>query len=209
MEEFILRLVERILGVIIGGFSIYLGYHLFLELPIQTNSSGKVILPGDVSIYLSRIGPGVFFALFGAMIVGASLFSKVEKLSHESKVTQDSAGNITTVNKTQEIRGMALGTPSTASEQERLMAEARTQIYTLNSNLADALKPDLHENDRKDLEVAIDYSKRKILQTVWQTSWGEFSAFETWVKSGASTPPPNDKLKEAADIYHNGSEATQ
>ncbi|SEA66230.1 hypothetical protein SAMN05660964_02107 [Thiothrix caldifontis] len=203
MEEFALRIAERILGVLIGGFAVYLGYRLFIELPIQTDSSGKVILPGGVSIYLSRIGPGVFFALFGAMIVGASLLSKIELVSHESRTTQDTAGNTTAFNKTQEIRGMASGTPGTASEQARMMTEARTQIYTLNVDWVKALRPDLHADDRKILDLAHDYSKQKILRAIWQDRWGSFTTFEQWVNNGATLPPP-DELTEPAEIYGAG-----
>lgn len=68
-----IRSFERILDTVIGGISIYLGYRLFLKLPEKTDSQGKVVLPGNISIYLSRVGPGVFFALFGAAVIALSL----------------------------------------------------------------------------------------------------------------------------------------
>ena len=78
MEAILLRSLERILSVLIGGLSIYLGYRLFLKIPQQTDSSGKIILPGGISIFLSRVGPGVFFSLFGTLVVGLSLYYQTQ-----------------------------------------------------------------------------------------------------------------------------------
>lgn len=66
------RSIERIVAVAIGVASIYLGYRLFVAVPLHRESEGKVVLPGDISIYLSKIGPGAFFALVGAIIVAVS-----------------------------------------------------------------------------------------------------------------------------------------
>jgi hypothetical protein len=74
MDPVSLRALERIIGVIIGGISVYLGYRLFHSLPDQMDSEGKFILPGNISVYMSRVGPGAFFALFGVVVVIASLY---------------------------------------------------------------------------------------------------------------------------------------
>src|SRR5262245_63937053 len=95
MDPIILRAGERILAVFIGGLSMFLGYHLFLNLPNPTtDSEGKVMLPGGISIYLSRVGPGVFFALFGAIVVGMSFrysirYSKEEGTRDGAKETKE------------------------------------------------------------------------------------------------------------------------
>src|SRR3984885_4131844 len=81
----LMRMVERLLGLLAGGLCIVLGYRLFMKLPDKTDSSGKVVLPGGVSIWLSRVGPGLFFALFGAAIVAYSFTSAV-------KVTNEQTG---------------------------------------------------------------------------------------------------------------------
>src|SRR5260221_5763848 len=77
MEPDTLRSLERILAVMVGGFTVYLGYRLFLQIPNRTDSQGKVILPGGISIYMTRIGPGCFFALFGAIVLGLSFKNAV------------------------------------------------------------------------------------------------------------------------------------
>ena len=74
MEAYTLRALERIIVVIIGGLSVYLGYRLFLHVPSQKDGEGKISFPGGISIIVNRVGPGVFFALFGAGVVALSLY---------------------------------------------------------------------------------------------------------------------------------------
>ena len=70
-----MRAIERLVIVLAGAGAIYLGYRLFLAMPNRDRSSGKLELPGGVSIFLSRVGPGVFFSLFGATVIaGVSNF---------------------------------------------------------------------------------------------------------------------------------------
>src|SRR4051812_39391121 len=85
---FLTRMGERLLGVVIGGMSVYLGYSLFTKLPDKTDSSSKLILPGGISIWLSRVGPGLFFALFGAAIV-LTAFTRGGQITSRSLITTD------------------------------------------------------------------------------------------------------------------------
>ncbi len=87
----IARATERLLGAVIGATSIFLGYRLFLHLPQQTDSEGRIVLPGGISIWLSRVGPGVFFLLFGTALIALSLS---QRLSIESKQSIDSQESI-------------------------------------------------------------------------------------------------------------------
>ena len=41
MDLLYLRVIERVLAVLFGGLSIYLGYRLFIKLPEQKDSEGK------------------------------------------------------------------------------------------------------------------------------------------------------------------------
>ena len=84
MDPLILRSLERILSVAIGGLSIVLGYRLFLALPTQRDSEGSFKLPWNISVALTRVGPGVFFALFGAAVVALGLHSAVSVTSGAS-----------------------------------------------------------------------------------------------------------------------------
>ena len=64
--------------VLAGALAIYLGYRLFLAIPAADKSEGRISLPGGVSIFLTRIGPGVFFALFGCALIGYSVGQPID-----------------------------------------------------------------------------------------------------------------------------------
>src|SRR5436853_1289937 len=70
------RTIERILVVLIGGLSLYLGFRLF-DKSLASDSS---LDAGGEKYYvrLKKIGPGVLFALFGTIVSLYSLFSKPE-----------------------------------------------------------------------------------------------------------------------------------
>ena len=70
--------MERVLLVLAGALAIYLGYRLFLAIPAADRSEGRISLPGGVSIFLTRIGPGVFFALFGCALIGYSVGQPID-----------------------------------------------------------------------------------------------------------------------------------
>ena len=82
----LMRMVERLFGLLAGGLCVVLGYQLFIRLPEKADSSGKIILPGGVSIWLSRVGPGIFFALFGVAIVAYSFASAVRVTDEQTAV---------------------------------------------------------------------------------------------------------------------------
>ena len=52
----------------IGAFAIYLGYKLFATATTGEGAANAAL--GTFQIYISHVGPGVFFALFGAGLVG-------------------------------------------------------------------------------------------------------------------------------------------
>jgi len=67
------RMIERLLVVASAGLSIYLGYRLFLRIPDYRDAQGEIKLPAmNMSVTFSRVGPGVFFAVFGAAVLLAS-----------------------------------------------------------------------------------------------------------------------------------------
>jgi hypothetical protein len=71
LDPFTMRMFERLLIVAGGILSIYFGYRLF---SITANHAATGTLKSQLAeISISKVGPGVFFALFGAYIInGAS-----------------------------------------------------------------------------------------------------------------------------------------
>jgi len=76
MSVEILRMLERIIAALGGIGSIYLGYRLFSIARLENSSSGS-LKNSLFTISLTRIGPGVFFALFGAYILVTSVNSRL------------------------------------------------------------------------------------------------------------------------------------
>jgi hypothetical protein len=63
------RHLERLVIALSGALAIWLGYRLFLGMPLAERGTGKLQLRGGISIFISRVGSGVFFALFGAGVL--------------------------------------------------------------------------------------------------------------------------------------------
>jgi len=85
----LLRSVEIIIALLIGGFLCWLGYRLF-----EIGVSGKASLSaerGKVKFQLLNASPGIFFALFGSIVILISV-------SQKTKITTDSreGGKVTT-----------------------------------------------------------------------------------------------------------------
>lgn len=156
----ILRMFERIIAVMIGGFSIYLGYRLFFHLPYEKSHQGELELPG-VKIVLSRVGPGIFFGVFGTLVMYYSLTNPV--------VNKKGNGEEFIGASVQSGQAVA-NTVLTSSPQQR--SKALTSIEMLNC--ADRLLGDVTEDALvTKLSIAIRDAKRALLLSVWdQDDWG-------------------------------------
>jgi hypothetical protein len=208
MEPSTLRLLERILDVAIGGISIYLGYRLFLRLPVSTDSSGKVILPGNISVYLSRVGPGVFFALFGALVVGVSLetavrYSEREPTNADTFVGKPAAKTVRESSK----NFIGLGSAIDSGDSEAV-ADGRSLLHkeiAIMNTIPAELKSDLSQQDRNEVMRAISRIKFALMKPVWDSGsgWGDPARFEEWLKAGAPDPPPAG-LEQAVEYFRYG-----
>ncbi len=192
----ILRAMERVLAVVVGGFCIYLGYRLFLRIPEQKEGEAEIKFPGDISIYIARVGPGVFFALFGAVIVGLSFYLDVEYFQQTPNHTpaDQKIGYYRGLTPTQ-IRG---DLASTQGDRLRLGLE----IEYLNT-LSGRLRKDLSERQRIEFETRTESIKLALMHRVWGSDWGDFNDFQLWVEAGADDPVP-ESLVEPAEYFRSG-----
>jgi hypothetical protein len=187
----LVRFFERITVVIIGGMAVYLGFRLFREVPRQRNSSGKVVFPWDFSIVLTRVGPGVFFALFGVVAASLALIRPLEILpgQHENKGGDGKLSYSTE-------------TPSSRDNRADGRKLLQKNFAALNY-ISSSLRPDIPEQDRNSINGNIAEIKLKLMKPVWgnpDEGFGEFERFENWVKNGESDPPP-EGMKGALDLY--------
>jgi len=198
MEPITFRAIERIIAVVIGGLCIYLGYRLFLHIPEQKEGEGKIILPGGISIFVTRVGPGVFFALFGAIIVAFSLYHSIVYFRNAPYTGSPQS-------ETAYYSGLTQHSLTDDTEKtDRRRRELRLEMEFLNT-LPSMLHSGLTEQQDRDFEYRSESIKLALMKTVWGSDWGEFDEFEVWVESGALDPVP-EELESPAAYYRTGME---
>jgi hypothetical protein len=205
----LMRMAERLLGLLAGGLCVVLGYRLFIRLPEKADSSGKVILPGGVSIWLSRVGPGIFFALFGAAIIGYSFASTV-RISEQTATpaVQPSGAAATLASSRREISAMSgrSGLAATREEREEQLIYLRLTLANLNAAI-DRLQRDTPSPERERLVAGLQGAKMLLLRGHWDTPWGDPARFQAWVNSGAVLPAPSG-MDIPAGLYLTGQTLT-
>ncbi len=171
----LLRMVERITAVVIAGFSIYFGYRLFFHLPFERTHGGQLELPG-VKIVLSRVGPGVFFAAFGSMLLYHSITAeiKVSRVIHDSgkeELTIDGANS--DITRTSEFIGISSTGKSGGIATPQQRSKALTTVEMLNCAhrllIQQSTSPELQDK----MSLAIRDAKRAMVLSVWnEDDWG-------------------------------------
>jgi hypothetical protein len=205
MEPVILRAIERILAVLIGGLSVYLGYSLFLHLPEQTDSAGKIILPGNISIYLSRVGPGVFFALFGVVVVALSLHKAIIYSEPANSVPTTESDTTLTHQQTMVRYYSGLGESETKGERQALQRSRmllRRNLFFLNT-LPTVLRADLSNDQQAEINLTLPKIKLALMKPVWDQNWGDYIEFEKWALEGDEDSPPQG-FENPAEYFHYG-----
>ena len=188
MLEF--RAIERIIATLTGALLVYLGYRLFVHLPERTDSDGKFILPGNISIYMSRVGPGAFFALFGTCIVIASFYFSLTIQSQNGESDKGS-GTIS-----------YWGGSGASLDENR--ANVAGDIFLLNQFCA-AMKLNPSSIDREEFDQEIVRIKLALIWTVWGDNgdWGNYQEFRKWIEAG-DYQSLADEFKEAFTLVNQG-----
>lgn len=183
-----LRGAERIAIVAVAALCIYLGYKLFKIVPDRHEGEGSLSL-GDLSISLSKIGPGVFFSLFGAVILFQALQSVIaldaERVEGNRKNGSPTAGEVTHVN----LNWMGSQDKNTKIWVDR----ASAPIMILNCLERKATGSEIEKGR---ITEAIHQAKVAIMADVWQEEWGGSEAFLQLSLGNVAT---NSK---AGAIYH-------
>jgi hypothetical protein len=180
----ILRSLERILCVLFGGLLIYIGYKLFLHVPTKEGSDGRFRLPGGWGIHLTRVGPGVFFSLFGTAILIMSFMSPI---TYKDLV------------KKKEFIGAESGQTVQLDKEEinRRRDIHRKDIILLN-RLAD---PNSEPPKSAEIELSSVRLKLAVMRTVWDEAWGRYDDFEKWINKNGGFGNVPDKYKTAMEYY--------
>jgi branched-subunit amino acid transport protein len=201
MAVVLTRAGERILLVLVGALAIYLGYSLFRHIPNATRGShlgeGKIELPGGVSIFLTRIGPGVFFALFGIAVIGYSVTKPVQfSFPPVAGATASSGAGATYSGAVQsaQIAAPAPTVPASGPEPEIVVAK-------LNGVYQDVQKR-MSGPAAAELAAAVRSAKFAVMLGGWKKDWGDRDAFERWVRANGDKDPPPDLVPGATPVFH-------
>jgi hypothetical protein len=195
---------QRILSILIGGMLVYFGYRLFLSLPGKRGrdgGSGEFSLGGANKVKLSKVGPGVFFAIFGAGLIAYS-FAKPMKVNipAASPSVQSSPTAQGTPNAGSGMAAAsgfsyagAVSVPETDEDRARMRNETQQDIIILNRALDHA-----NASERPQVERAVVRAKIALMEPLWAEDWGELKDFRDWLAKGG-TPP--DKTQPAVDYF--------
>ena len=197
---------QRILSILIGGMLVYFGYRLFLSLPGKSGrdgGSGEFSLGRGSKVKLSKVGPGVFFAIFGAGLIAYS-FAKPMKVNIPALQSAPNAANSPSAQTTPNAATGVLATsgfsyigavsaPETDQDRARMRTETQEDIIVLNRALDHA-----NASERPQLERAVVKAKVALMEPLWAEDWGELKDFRDWLAKGGSPP---DKTQPAADYF--------
>jgi hypothetical protein len=207
------RAIERFADVVIGAMAIYLGYKLFINLPEKRETQDgemKLLLPGNISVYASRVAPGVFFALFGTAMVLMSFVSPL-KLDGGSLVlapspdqprdqTEEDHRTIKTSFSylTGKLETERISTDRSAVLRD--LAALRELETALNASLASGEPPKIGPEQAATLINTLQRVKLSLMLTVWDEAWGDPETFAAWAGQGAFSQPPAS-VQPAADLF--------
>lgn len=206
MDAEILRGLERIAAVIIAGGSLYLGFRLFKEIRSPKNSDGKILLPGNISIYVSRVGPGVFFGMFGTVILALSFVHPVQTSHTDAQgKTKTFSGFDDSATKDDNRSGQGL-----SAEQARQTVLKDIPILNqfakdllIQRELSEASRFTVAVEDRERVIDLIDRTKATLMLSVWSPDWGDREVFRKWAQRdpGYFTSDPPSGIARAAAIF--------
>ncbi len=191
----VLRMVERIVGVLLGGLLIYFGYRLFLSLPGRRgreSGTGDFSFAGGNKIKLSKVGPGVFFALFGAGLIVFSLMRSVS-LTVSPPASNAPAPKPGVVGASTFKFVGAVSVPETEEDRARLRVEAEREITALNRALDGT-----SATERPELERAVTAAKLALMEPLWADDWGDIADFRDWLEKRGSPPAG---VQHAVDFF--------
>jgi hypothetical protein len=197
----VLNGLQHIIAILVGLTSVYLGYRLFLELPRRREGDTKLDLPGGISILLSRVGPGVFFALFGVGMIIYSITKPIEIKDIAEQVA--TAGGVTTTKRSRTLTG--LGQQGTARPQitTRPSIDRSIVISRLNQ-IASEAKTTQNGSSLLDTTIAVREAKLALMRELWIPEWGDYGVFHDWVTEQLEQNPPPEGSEDVAAYFQQG-----
>jgi hypothetical protein len=128
------------------------------------------------------VGPGVFFALFGAGLIVFSLVKPVS-LTVSPRAAKSSAPKSGVVAASEFKFVGAVSVPETDQDRVRMRTETQQDVLALNRafDVAEAA-------DRPGLGRAVSRAKFALMEPLWAEDWGDIADFRDWLDKGGSPP---------------------
>jgi len=186
--------LTRLVSLGIGAFFVYLGYRLFSQIPLSAEGGAEISGIHGATIKLTRIGPGVFFALFGALIVVWTLAQPIEYQATtrlaDGAVISEQAG----------AAGDGRDNDEAMHSRRGLVAQ---DIEFLNQ-LGRTLSPQQAAALRHAPDYILPRIKLLLMQDVWdRANWGEAQHFASWLERTGGLAPPDSPQTAAALAFYN------
>jgi hypothetical protein len=197
----VLNGLQHIITIAVGLMAVYLGYRLFLELPRRREGESKLDLPGGVSIMLSRIGPGIFFALFGAGMIIYSVTKPIEITDIAEQVATAEGG--TTSKRSRTLSGLGQQDGTNALPAAVATIDRSSLMIRLNKMEAEAVESK-NGSDLLDTTIAIREAKLALMREAWDPQWGDYDRFHRWVTEQFEQDPPPEGLEDVASYFRQG-----
>ena len=200
MDTTLALFIYKLVSIGSGLLVCYFGFRLFI-LGIFTGAGDLSSQFQSTKLILKKAAPGTFFALFGAAVIGVSLWKGLEFEPGAQPLAPGGKGGSYGA-----PGGHGFGDATTSAPSDKLeatRADARTTIFELNT-LRTQLPADFPKNKLVDLQMAIRDSKLALLYSVWSKEWGDYVQFREWIIDGEQQPMPAGFATEGVELFHHG-----
>jgi len=171
VEQLILfRGMERLIIILFSGLSLVLGWHLF-KIGILSEQQSEIKV-GDIWIKLQKVGPGVFFALFGVVVFIYSLSSPFDFELSNYKKEQPTENNNTPL--------VVKGSYLTQSQKKYL--ELSKSINTIKEIYETTAMPNYSNSDKQLLLTSIENLEKE--RDVWIVTLFGKNSLSLWASKG-------------------------
>jgi hypothetical protein len=201
MDTTLALFIYKLVSIGSGLLVCYFGFRLFV-LGIFTGAGDLSSQFQNTQLILKKAAPGTFFALFGAAVIGVSLWKGLEFEGRSQPLAQGE----TDTDPGWHSRGVGLGDVTsrpTSDQLEATRTDTRTTIFELNT-LQARLPADFPKNKLVDLQNAIRDSKLALVYSVWSKEWGDYVQFKEWIINGEQQPKPAGFRPEGVELFHHG-----
>jgi hypothetical protein len=189
-------LLMRLLQIGAGVLLCVLGYRLFSRVP-TAESGADISVATQFKLNFTKIGPGVFFALFGAAVLVQALANPL-RLERQAPAVQPVAPAASAASSAQAATGgerlMITGATSTVvvAATAQLDEAVLARHLRFANGLPDLLKAGLPMDRRVQFENSQRELKLALMRAGWQSGWGDRAAFEAWVLDRRAPAPSPD-----------------